>query len=159
MDDYQDKLTIVIPETQDHDEGKHQTSIWLISISQTYHILNTIKLVLCCPFLLKTLLALTHIISCQRVHMKQHLNVRACGMTCDMTCVTIGDTGPLSPGRAARALLGLGLAPHLQPRDQPQSPQSPPGSPASVASPLANNTLLTLALAKVGHYDCKGISD
>ena len=24
MDDYQDKLTIVIPETQDHDEGNHQ---------------------------------------------------------------------------------------------------------------------------------------
>lgn len=79
MDDYQDKLTIVIPETPDHNEE---------------------------------------------------------------------DVGPLTPRLAARALLGLSLPPHLQP---PESGDQSPGSPASVtsvASPLTNNTLLTLALAK-----------
>ena len=29
MDDYQDKLTIVIPETQDHDEGKPPNQHWV----------------------------------------------------------------------------------------------------------------------------------
>lgn len=59
------------------------------------------------------------------------------------------DVGPLTPRLAARALLGLSLPPHLQP---PESGDQSPGSPASVtsvASPLTNNTLLTLALAKV----------
>ena len=59
------------------------------------------------------------------------------------------DVGPLTPRLAARALLGLSLPPHLQP---PESADQSPGSPASVtsvASPLTNNTLLTLALAKV----------
>ena len=59
------------------------------------------------------------------------------------------DVAPLTPSLAARALLGLSLPPHLQP---PESGDQSPGSPASVtsvASPLTNNTLLTLALAKV----------
>ena len=69
-------------------------------------------------------------------------------------CCYQDDVGPLTPRLAARALLGLSVPPVAS--DQPPAPPSP-GSPSPMTSPLAspmaspltNNTLLTLALAKV----------
>ena len=82
-------------------------------------------------------------------------------------CCYQDDVGPLTPRLAARALLGLSVPPVAS--DQPPAPPSP-GTPSSMtspmtspmaspmASPLTNNTLLTLALAKVNIIEVYKVS-